>query len=926
MPRNQGSGFWGGKQYQDLASLYLPGPSVVIDVRQGSEHDPPLIWNLAIELEDLTADMRLNEVYRWRNLTSIISILKLAPLHVGESVRDTHNFVLTTHMEQSQTFEGREALLKEIGEKHLNRVRNNRIGAVRDRSKELRDTDSFKADPEHATVRVFFIVDAEDKDSMASAATYAKWLKEWYHEYEEQGRSGRDKRLNTQAICMNADPHRHHPHVLAQHFDPVSGSRPALDSIILLHTYGDDEAFIEGNIQSYQVELLLYVLLLLSSDGIAEAELNSADEQQGVSLYEFDDDGQSGTTVPPWSMYMMGISSLEYSARWGERWLDYGLVANLIALLYDAKNVEEEQKLGRLRLEVQEKLSAWQQNVFGVIPDMLTPIVPELQVLDELQGYLTAPIFRQKTLATSGQELQAFSQAIEQCYTGNGNTLEKALASTTLLPLYLANDGIVNEQNAQATEELRQQLRMLVTQAAQMPATLFHGAHGMLPRSLRQMAEFTYAIAEIQKIAADIPDLYGYRTEFRRQVRLQQDELTQLSQQSWLSFKRNKLQEREKIEHTLKAVVHTQYEHVRTVIAAKAALVLLEAAGLYDSQGKICRYHQRLKSLDKAMSVAQIQAALQQQRAHERLQLSLSRTELGVSQETPWLSLNSRKDLLDWDHVRESFAPLYKSLISTPTSLNLLMQWLLQLLGTGEPLMISQEYIAKLKAERDLSTEEEAREQLSILSTLLVDVLLLLDIVTFDLNNIQPLLQQYIDLRDRSLDEPSVLESNILGLQRIVKETLLEQVIQNNQHGKAAKQSGFSLHQSQPVERVLAAWINNQCTQEPLLTQTLERNGVLERLLASRAKPAQILDDLQERNRVLGYREEMTGEDRFFLLLAPGSVGETFLEALDMRHSTGIRAVRFPDAEKLIYLHMHRIHHILPHVFPEMPKQLGQNI
>ena len=923
MPRNQGSGFWGGKQYQDLASLHLPGPSVVIDVRQGSEHDPPLIWNLAIELEDLTADMRINEVYRWRNLTSIISVLKLAPLHVGESIRDTHSFVLTTHMEQSQTFEGRAALIKEIGEKHINRVRNNRIGAVRDRAKELRNADSFAADPEHATVRVFFIVDAEDKDSMVSAATYAQWLKEWYHEYEEQGRSGRDKRLNTQAICMNADPHRHHPHILAQHLAPVSGSRPALDSIILMHTYGDDEAFIEGDIQSYQVELLLYVLLLLSSDGIAEAELDIVNEQQAIALYEFDGDGQSEATRPPWAMYMMGISSLEYSARWGERWLDYGLVANLIALLYDAKNVEEEQKLGRLRLEVQEKLGAWQQSVYSVIPDMLTTVIPELQVLDELQGYLSTPIFRKKTSVTAPQELQAFSQTIDQCYMGNGNTLEKALASTTLLPLYLTNDEIVNQQNAQATEELRQQLRMLVTQAAQMPATLFHGAHGMVPRSLRHMAEFAYAIAEIQKIAADVPDLYGYRQEFKRQVRLQQDELTQRPQQNWLSFKRNKQQEREEIERTLKGVVRAHHEHVRTVIAARAALVLLEAAGLYDSGGKICRYHQHLKSLDKAMSAAQIQAALQQQRAHERLQLSLSRAELGMSQETPWLSLNSRRDLLDWDHVRESFAPLYKSLVSTPTSLNLLMQWLLRLLGTGEPLTISQEYIAKLKAERDLSTEEEVKEQLSILSTLLVDVLLLLDIVTFDLNSIQPLLQQYIGLRDRSLDEPSALESNILGLQRIVKETLLEQVVQNDQYGKAA---GFSLHQSQPVERVLAAWINNQCTHEPLLTQTLERNGVLERLLASRAKPAQILDDLQERNRVLGYREEMTGEDRFFLLLAPGSAGETFLEALDMRHSTRIRAVRFPDAEKLIYLHMHRIHHILPQVFPEVSKQLGPNI
>src|SRR5438876_2290249 len=42
----------------------------------------------------------------------------------------------------------------------------------------------------------------------------------------------------------------------------------------------------------------------------------------------------------------MGVSSLEYSARWGARWLDYGLVAKIINIMHDSREVEQEQQLG----------------------------------------------------------------------------------------------------------------------------------------------------------------------------------------------------------------------------------------------------------------------------------------------------------------------------------------------------------------------------------------------------------------------------------------------------------------------------------------------------------------------------------------------------------------------------------------------------
>src|SRR6266700_1491913 len=310
----QGSGFWDGKQYQELAELHLPGPSVVIDVRQGSDHDPPLIWNLAVELEDLTTEMRLNQVHRWRHLTECIDFLKLAPLNAEGPLRKDADFILTNRHGHSKALQGEEALIEELIIQHLNRVRNNRTGAIRDKSKNAGEALPLAANPEQVTVRVFFLVDAEDLDSLVSAATYAEWLKKGNHEYDEVGRPGRDRRLTALIICMNADPARHHHLKLAEYLNKTPGLRPALDGLFLMHTYGDDEAYIGGDIQAYQVELILYVLLLLSLEGLVVADQEMVAEQS-VSPYVFADKEIEHITLP-WPLYLIGISSLEYSARW----------------------------------------------------------------------------------------------------------------------------------------------------------------------------------------------------------------------------------------------------------------------------------------------------------------------------------------------------------------------------------------------------------------------------------------------------------------------------------------------------------------------------------------------------------------------------------------------------------------------------------
>src|SRR2546423_2243379 len=121
---SQSSSFWRGRQYQELAQLHLPGPSVVIDVRRGTDHDPPLIWNIGIELEDLSTEMELNKVYRWRYLTNCIDLLKLAPGYWEEPEDHWTNFFLTLRTGRKIPVPGKEQLIEHL-KKHLDDVRTN---------------------------------------------------------------------------------------------------------------------------------------------------------------------------------------------------------------------------------------------------------------------------------------------------------------------------------------------------------------------------------------------------------------------------------------------------------------------------------------------------------------------------------------------------------------------------------------------------------------------------------------------------------------------------------------------------------------------------------------------------------------------------------------------------------------------------------
>ena len=927
MPLDQDNDFRLMEHYRALTELQLPGPSVVIDVRQGGDHDPPLIWNLAVELDDLTAEMQLNQVTYWRHLNECIDLLKLKPFRADqpEQTINSIDFILTMRNGDIEPLKGRDALVDELGRNHLDRVRNNRIGAARDKGKAVGDFPSAPAQPEQTTVRVFFIVDADDQDSLTSAAAYAQWLKYWNHEYEEQGRSGRDRRLSTLAICLNTDPHRQYAHSL-KFLMQAPDNRSALDTVILMHIYGDDEAFLSPATQAYQLESILSLLLLLSQENFAEEELALAQDLHPTLDFYRDDEDLPFT--PPFSIYMMGISSLEYSTRWGTRWLDYGLVAKVIEIMQDTDGIYQKASIGRLRREVREQLNHWQQSVQEIVPGSFVTMIPEFRCLDEIQGHLQRFSAESKR-GISLQSFDEFCKRILQSYRGDGYTLESAVETAPLVFSQAKKDYMQymqaspNALDDSSPYEGYLQLLSLRAQAAQFPVALFQEVRGSLQRVLSQMNELGEAIEDLRTKTEKSFDIQEFYEKARLQIQRERVIIESNQKAPRGLFGRKHSQQSEQAVGKIIAFMRDQLTKIAEVIAVKVALGLLQDVGLYNPARKIPLYTQQIKHFIDEANTAQREAARQQESAYERLTLSMSETQVGISQKSVWLNLNSRKDLLDWEQIVQAFKKLSDVLEFTPTSLELLAKWLLRLLSGENPAYILQQYFNKEKEQQRLSTpDEEIKVQHQALSTMLVCILLLFDTISLDVNTIQPLLNQYLELKDRSAQAPSALEDNILGLQRIVKESMLGQTMYNNQAGKNF--SGFNLKQELPIERVLAAWVNSQYANVPSLRHALGQQGILARLQQSKISPVQALDDLRERNRVLGYRETMSGEDRFYLLLPPGELGSDFLKELDLLYSTQIRPIRFPNIEKIMYFHIHRVHQVLRLNTPSKQVQINQ--
>ena len=545
MPLRSNPGRGGLFAYNELASHPLPEPAVVIDVRKTTSYDPPLAWHLTAELEDLTAQMRLYEVKRWRFLSECIEFVTLDPLPLDRTIHTATHFTITRGNGEIQSFSTKDELITHLHKEYVDLVRTNRISASRDTNQPIVSPQKPEMELERSTVRVFFLADMADPDSLTSAADYAALLRKKCEEYDNLLRSGRDERISATVICMNAD--RLHsrqdrrenmiepPHVVSaedesqstsvyqvasQYHKLLASSIPTVfDMVMLLYAYRDDEGFVGSDAQIYELELILSTLLL-APETLATSSQEMRDEYAGYYLADL---RETNPSLRRSEICMLGIASLEYSSNWARRWLDYGLVRKLLQTIRETETIEDERNL-RLP-DGKDWLESWWADVRSALPRTLVGVIPGAKGLSEFQRHVTSSPFHGVPLRDSLSALDNFCQNVGSCYTGNqGATLQQASQSAEqALPLLKERSRKARKDSSQlrlADEEQLRELRELQRQANLFSVSLFKGATGALPRAISQLSELESRIEEgdIGRYAHATPNFPRLHEHFEEQA------------------------------------------------------------------------------------------------------------------------------------------------------------------------------------------------------------------------------------------------------------------------------------------------------------------------------------------------------------------------------------------------------------------------
>lgn len=971
------SGIDENEDFLSFATLPLPEAAVVIDVRQRTSYDVPLLDYLAIEVEDLTQDMRLHQVPRWRHLAECIHFLQLDVRSLFAGLFENSDFSLTTHTGKQTLIQTREELMTVLGHEHLDQVRNHHIHAIKDSAADLDALDVSGIDPEQPTVRVFFLADMEQPESVNRAGVYARWLKAWIEEQHGPQRFTRDLRMHTVLVCLNVGAT--FPHDLLASAVTQEGKQ-GLDTVILLQKYRDDAAYVGGDGQLYYAELVLYTLLL-HWPSLFKGIIDDPHEARFTQSSKEEDHH-----TLPCPTYTIGISALEASTRWAVRWIDYGVTARLLATLSDPHSIDANESQ-QITMNIHKWMQNWWQELQASVPQDMLTAVDELQVESTLQRACTGRSFVQSTPKDSEEALLAWANSLAAHYSGTGTgTLEHAMnhsAASIVQQLRWENAQLAQYKDGQEQpDETYSRLLRLYGRIKQLLLLHFQDAQAKaaLPRALQQLATVVKEAQALKAIERNAPNLGKLRQDFLAQVESKraslqeqtrtwplplighilrstvlscmfvlllgmvillainwQSVVTQITapgaalhafaqqpffvligmyvlviallgcgEAIYLSWRNQRLATmRASIRDQLAQFVRSQLDQVNQVIAARVALTLLEWADLATTYDESSPYRQRLTQINGQLLKAQQKAAEQQNTVHKRIKQFSGKQVAGISEENDWPDLNSRTELLNWDNVEDAFLQTCEELTTHPVALNMLAEMLLRRLGTEKPSDILQDIVHKqlqaLQAAHPEQTQLSVEEQFRITYLMVVTMLLSFDVTQHTVSDVLPVLQQYSTLKERVLLPTTTTGVDVTKIQRTLKEATLAGIMQ--QSGNVA----VVLKQKAAPEEVLVSWVGSQHETNAFLTRTLAASNVLACLEERMKTIPQALLALQKQSVLLGYPDELDGEDYVYFLLGPGEGSDMFLKSYDPKIVASVRPMLFPDREKLVYLHIHRI-------------------
>ncbi len=958
----------------DMASLPLPNPAVVIDVRSDITQPYPLVWNLATEIEDLTKEMHLQQVARWRYLKDHIDFLRLSPLPGNRSLIETSHFDIMKRNAETQSFSRKEELADYVGREYVDRVRNNRIKATQDEG-ESEHFQGSEADPLYTTVRIFFVVDMLNETSLRSAASYAKLLKNRDIEHDTIGRA---KRLTVTAICMNADPPQREL-VYEEQDESIQAPNTIFDLMILLQSYRDDDAYIGIETQATEMELILYLLLLVPPEQIIERRLQTSEQEILRDILQM----QGEIVAPlPCPVYLLGVSSIEYSARWGTRYLKYGLAKKVLQILLDAEGVEQGDALLELPDTISHARQDWLQQWWSRLEQIAirapVPFVPEKTSLDIFQKVLANNPFASSiplrdTLASFENYHQAINQQYRQVVRAIRSTSEEnELQVTTALQQLSREREVQGEENN--FDQTETEILALLDEAEQFTVTMFRRPAGVLPRAQNQLSELAARLKQLEHVTWKPREFIKHGEQFESAANEARQVITRafrtwnipffrrtlrstvllllafiiggailiftlpllpvipgplthalfasisllnialvviLAIVLWLALRahwKRLRRQRERTAFDLQELAQIHLKGICSAFTTRLGFILLEQAGIYAANGNMCQQAKYLRSLDLKLDEARETASVQQERVFERLSMTLNSEQVGMQKDTPWwMYLNSRRDLLPWEQLVQVLQETSQKLENQDEFFHALAKMLLRLLNIQPGQTVDIFTALELTSKQDDNVWH-----LHMLSSALVASMLLASSLDYDLAHTLPLVNRYLELEVNSAKELSGLSEYVVALRNDLKDVLFEQTMREQATNRYRQQllDHSEDNAGRVVENILGAWVEYQYLQDASTRRILRSTSITSRLREFRMKPSRVLEDIQKRCQLLGYREQTQVEnsESFYMLFVPDPVDREFMASLATARAAHIERVHFPDKEKLVYAQIHRMH------------------
>jgi hypothetical protein len=478
-------------------NLPLPSAALVIDTR-GANDDTVIEW-LRMEIADLTDEMRMEHIHHWRYLSQFLSFKIITPLRGADGQAAPHSHTgqqrgLIGVVPPSQLDEQGQELAalpveQQIAElmEEINRIRNNHFSAVQDGDIAGIIGNSTKDE----TVRVIFLADVTRAESLTTAAIYAEGLK---GQAQRLARTGYAPLINTTVLCLGHPGEGGPPDRLIHGLMRNQGWEH-LDSLILCEDYRRDAANIAGPMQAYLAELLLYVLLVIPPFGVdaaAAQDGNAAQNgQSGTNGTAKEKSGMRTLTLPAHT-YVVGLAALEYSARWGRRWLNFGLAGDVVEKL--RRELPDEEKRG-IRQMAEDWFNGWRIRVLDAITEHAPDDAPALHGLARARQTnesnwrsFTSSEFSLNIGKSTLSDLQEYLAALAKTYVSTRG--EPSLQSALLQGAPQVIESLRAREHKSAAERQVIELGKLQIEAEQVPgaAPFFTAATSAVPRALEQLA------------------------------------------------------------------------------------------------------------------------------------------------------------------------------------------------------------------------------------------------------------------------------------------------------------------------------------------------------------------------------------------------------------------------------------------------------